>query len=933
MKRLVPFLLFLMVIFSGSAFAYTSVENCGMTDDGKTIKPYNSEICPQNLTQKMRIAFFGQSSFTSLLNGKDSEAKYNDVLQDMSESQRAFVQKNSESYGKMKFLTYGIGLTFVSIIIIISLAIFAKAMIAGEHHKDDNGNEPRYNIYVAFGTILAGIACFIPGFYGNHDTSNDTDDAFSVGDFALNVATYGDLIFQNEFISTYMNRLQTGFMDVAAESLSVLEGRTKMFNSHTYYSARATVAGLVNASLVITASSAYNNAIENLDDHSTGWKVRDVTADVWQPNDDYGVDFEHRFSEDPNQTMWSADPITFVANPESIGDSINYLKAVNYNKSYRKYDQIDNLYNQAEKLKTDIQTTSFYNNEAGFKEIANEAVTYFFRDAQANILQGLFPDYMAKSDEIALLRLNYVCSKDKSTQHYGQLFIDAHVKNEAVPGGNSNCVTADWKLMGQNKPEFYSQQVVEKTQALVEEYYNVRIKINTQFQKTLYSTDLVARMKEVVQKGPLFFFWALPGILNDAKFTATVQNQFAITSPVQTIQTKAMDTYVDDAWAKAHGYPGSTFKLSDNIRDASLNVPDVGTPTIKDSQAIIQKQFAEDYTASQQNSDFLKGLGIGLADPQDSFDRCRNSSIHPITCLQQYGQSISETMVVIAEMAVTLKMLGYAATYFGDKKKGKLESEQEKADKAAGISKSKLSKIEKKKRDKPVFLQKVGAIMSAFANFFLKAALIGYIFAVTIKFLMSTLMIGPFFILYVLNMLYTLILILTSSFALIAFLRYNDKNNLVNLVKTLWAAFLSCFVMGTVILIVYTINWELAGMLDKNFSPIIAHGFSSSIASGASGIINHISTLFVSFICYMAINVGVLRYSLKAIQSIGDFLGISVPYLQHGERFLTTMIQVTNVLSLGIFSVLDNLIGWGSTRVMNFGKKQIFKKKHFSKGR
>ncbi|MEN4750704.1 hypothetical protein ABEH28_13150 [Pseudomonas sp. Ps21-P2] len=919
MKRLFPLFFLPLMILSGSAFAYTKPADCGLSDDGKSIKPYNSDVCPQNITQLIRISFMGQAGFTSLIEKTVNDSRYSDIQVQLSEDQKNMNKKNVEHFATMKYLIYGFALFMTSLMFAPSIYQIVHSLMTGETRKQEDGTPARFNIWLSFLAIISGVLCFIPGFYGN-ESEDGHDDAFSVYDFFSNFSFMSDLTFSSEFMSTYFNLLLTGGVETTTPDQTEEQQKKAMENSYVYYSVRSTIAGIINTSVVISATSAFNSEIENKQDKTTGWKPRLTTDDVWQPNDNFGIDFEHRFIEDPNQVMWKADPITFAANPESLGKTLAYLSAINYNKTYRPFSDIEGLSAQAAKLRSDIKTTSFFNNEAGYAQIANDATEIFYRDAQANIMKIRFKEWMKKADEIALLKINYACSKDKSTQIASQLFIDAH-NGKGNDSGISDCVSADWKLLGQNTSEFYAQQVKEKTEALQKEYYDVRMKINDQYAESHFNQDLLTKMKETFQQGPFAYFFALPGIWNASRFTSTSQSQFAITSPIMTLQSKALDNYVDDAWAVQHGYASRAFNLSKYIREVTLSVPDVGSPTLRDSQAMMQKLYENDYTASLQNNDLEAATIMGFENPQNEFDKCRETSLHPVTCLQIYGQKISETMVDIIYFGVSIKMLAMGATKFGNNKKSKLKKKIADEDESAGISKH-VTKV-KQNSVKSNYFQLAGSLMSGLSDFMLYIAGFGYVFAMVMKFLIPFAMIGPFVIMYTLYIVYSLMLILSSAFALYAWAKYNDKDNLLTMVSTLWALFLSTFVMGTIILIVYTLNWEMTAQLDKIISPLIAKGVGSEFSSSASAIIDSLTVMFVSYVCFMAVSFGSLRYSLGALKGIGKFLGVSAPYLDYGDQFLSKAIRICFVMSFGILWVVETGMKALSGAAVNFGKAQL----------
>lgn len=904
MKRLIPFLLFFSVLFASSAFADSDSSKCGLSQDGKSLD-MEFRVCPQNIAQKIKFSFLGNAIFGQVNDSKGVVTKSTAIEDELSEGQKTINASNQEMFSTIVLLSYGIALSIACFLLYPMIVTMFKAVLAGEFHE--KGNEPiRYRAYglQSIGISVVALGGLMPGLFG-------VNNSLSSGAYALLSASNGSAEVESSIIGRFINDIITGNMEIQPENESLADYRAKKENSHTYYSAQATVSGLIATSLVISNTSAFNNTIDNLNKPSQDWKIRDATADVWQPNSDQDIIFEKRFSEDPNQIMWATDAVTFAKNPTDIGETLPYLKAINYNKSYRDFDDIDGLTNQAAKLMTDIETSSFYDNPAGFLEIKQSALSLFFKDAQANIMRKNFLPWMVKSDAIADLVINYACSKSVSSRMSAQLFIDAHSGKGNVSAGNASCVSNDWKIMGLGNSEQYASQIKEQSDALIQEYYNVRLKINTQFHNSMVNQKLLERMLEAYQKGFLHLVWVMPGIMDDANFAATAQNQFGTSSPMGTLQTQALGSYIVDDWAVAHGYGDSNdndLNMGEIVRELNLIPNSDGTPSLSDSSAIMQKAYSTNATASAQQADFYQAVGVGLENPKIEMDACIKSSKYPVTCMQKYGQQISETMTQIMMLAATTKLISYAATSYGDKKKDRVIAEQVKAEEKAGVSKSAINKKKKAMKKSPNFMQVVGAITGGLSTIMFGWALKGYMLATAFKFLVISIMTGPFYLLYVLNIMYLMLLLVTMPFAILAFAKLNDLNNLKRIGATMLGILCSALVCGPLITFFYITNWELAGIFNRIITEHATNGLGAAIGQNFNIILQKMMEIFVTAIIFFIVNISCTNYALKALQETAHVMGIPMPYLQYGITFLSRIEAMCVAATGGMYFIVSKII-------------------------
>lgn len=906
MKRLLPFLLFLSVLCTGSACADSDSATCGVSQDGKSI---NTEyvVCPQNIGLNLKYSYLGSATFGEIDNNTGVMNRSTAIEDGLSEGQKNLNASNQYTIGVIIMLAWGIALFLGTLHLPALLISYFKAGISRELHEHE-GKPARYKSWGLYtlATSVAGFGMLMPGLFGvNH--------VLSAGAYGLIAGSNASAEAEAQIIGRFINRQITGNLEINSATDTLKDYREKKENSHTYYSAQATVAGLIATSLLISNTSAFNNAIDNLKVRDASWKVRDTTADVWQPNNEDGISFEKRFSEDPNQRMWATDAITFAQNPTEIGETLSYLKAVNYNKSYRDFDDIDALESQASKLMSDIRTTSFYDNPAGFQEIKQSAVSYFFKDAQANILKKNFLNWMVKSDEIANLIVNYACSKSVSDRITAQNFIDAHTKPNSPNGsGNPSCVSSDWKVMGLGQTDQYETQIHDKTNALIDEYYSTRLKINTQFHASVFNQDLFKRQLESYQKGFLHLVWTMPGMSDDANFSALAQNQFGSSSPMTTTQTQAVDTYIIDDWARKHGYgDGTTYnslKMGEVVRELNLTPNSDGAPSLSDSAAIMQKAYSTNATASAQQRDFYEAIGVGLENPKVELDACVNTSKYPVTCMQKYGSQIAETMTQIMYLAATTKLIGYAATAYGDKKKERVMSDQAKAEENAGVSKDKIKKNQKKLSKTPNFMQIVGAIAGGLASFFFAWALKGYMLATIFKFLVISIMTGPFFLLYMLNIFYLLLLIVTMPFAILAFFKLNDRNNLMRIGATMLGIFFSTIVFGPLIVFFYVSNWEIAAVLDQSIMKFATNGLGASVGQSANIITQKMIEIVVSGAIFFIVHISCTKYALQMLAQSVKVMELNMPFLQYGSLLLNRIELMCGVGTVGLYTIVNAIV-------------------------
>ncbi|KPW47337.1 putative Membrane protein [Pseudomonas syringae pv. broussonetiae] len=903
MKRFLPFLLLLSALCTGSVFADSDSATCGVSQDGKSIDT-EYVVCPQNIGQNLKYSFLGSATFGEVNNNTGVLNRSAAIEDGLSHGQKNINASNQYTVSTIVMLAWGIALFLCTFHLAAMVIAYFKAGLSGELQEQE-GKPARYKTWGLYtlATSVAGFGMLMPGLFGvNH--------VLSAGAYGLIAASNASAEAEAQIIGRFLNRQISGNLEHTEATDTLKDYREKKENSHTYYSAQATIAGLISTSLLISNTSAFNNAIDNLKVHDASWKVRDVTADVWQPNNQDGISFEKRFSEDPNQRMWATDAVTFAKNPTDIGDTLSYLKAVNYNKSYRDFDDIDALESQATKLMSDIRTTSFYDNQAGFQEIKESAASLFFKDAQANIMRKNFLQWMVKSDEIADLTVNYACSKSLGDRMAAQNFIDAHTKPDSPNGsGNPSCVDNNWKVMGLGQTDQYATQIHDKTNALIDEYYNTRLKINTQYHNSVFNQDLFRRQIESYQKGFLHLVWTMPAMSDEANFSATAQNQFGSSSPMTTIQTQAVGTYIIDDWARKHGYgDGTTYNslnMGEVVRELNLIPNSDGAPSLSDSAAIMQKAYSTNATASAQQADFYEAIGVGLENPKVELDACVNTTKYPVTCMQKYGQQISETMTQIMYLAATTKLIGYAATAYGDKKKVRVMSDQAKAEENAGVSKDKIKKNQKKLSKTPNFMQIVGAITGGLASFFFTWALKGYMLATMLKFLVISIMTGPFFLLYVLNIFYLLLLIVTMPFAILAFFKLNDRDNLMRIGSTMLGILFSTIVFGPLIVFFYVSNWEIAAALDQSIMKYATNGLGPAVGQTANVITQKMIEIVVSGVIFFIAHISCTKYAIKMLAQSVAVMDLKIPHLQYANLLLQRIELMCGVATVGMYTIVN----------------------------
>lgn len=920
MRRFLPFLFLLSALCTTPAFADSDSSTCGVSQDGKSIDT-EYVVCPQNIGQSLRYSFLGSAAFGEMNNNAVVMNRSSAIEDGLSDGQKEINASNQYTIGVIVMLAWGIALFLGTLHLPALIITYVKAGISGELYEHE-GNPARYKTWGMYtlATSVAGLGMFMPGLFGvNH--------VLSGGAYLLVSGSNASAEAEAQIIGRFINRQISGNLEYTSATDTLKDYREKKENSHTYYSAQATVAGLIATSLVISNTSAFNNAIDNLKVHDASWKVRDTTADVWQPNDEDGISFEKRFSEDPNQTMWATDKITFAKNPIDIGETLSYLKAVNYNKTYRDFNDIDALESQASKLMSDIRTTSFYKNPAGFQEIKESAASLFFKDAQANIMRNNFLPWMVKSDEIADLIVNYACSKSLGDRMAAQNFIDAHTKADSPNGsGNPSCVDNNWKVMGLGQTDQYETRIHDKTNALIDEYYNTRLKINTQFHASVFNQDLFKRQVEAYQKGFINLVWTMPSMSDEANFSATTQSQFGSSSPMQTIQTQAVGTYIIDDWARRHGYSdGTTYNslnMGERVRELNLIPNSDGAPSLADSSAIMQKQYSTNATASAQQADFYEAIGVGLENPKVELDACVKTTKYPVTCMQKYGSQIAETMTQIMYLAASTKLIGYAATAYGDKKKERVMSEQAKAEENAGVSKDKIKKNQKKLSKTPNFMQIVGAITGGLASFFFAWALKGYILATMFKFLVISIMTGPFFLLYILNIFYLLILIVTMPFAILAFCKLNDRDNLMRICSTLLGILFSTVVFGPLIVFFYISNWEIAAALDQSVMKYATNGLGAAVGQSANIVTQKMIEIVVAGAVFFIVHISCTKYALTLLGESVGVMGLKMPYLSFASTLLSRIEMMCGASTLGMYTVVNAIVSRKTAK----GAYNLFKK-------
>lgn len=876
MRQIALALLILPFIYLSQA----SAAECGFKADNKTVDPNSSALCPENMAMKLSTSFTGDGA---LLLGANQDEQYAKIQDTKSESQLHFDEANQDQFIRDKSYTRQIA-SYLIIFIFISIWLITafKAWLAGEFHDSENedGQEvkARYSFTNNLFIAIAAVAIFGLGTVGQKNSLSIADAVIIRLDVTSEIAKQKLIqmvawVFQKGYLETTVKDSEANVVD------DVTQGQAA-------YLANAWELQLSQKAIVARRSSQLYNDIFNKSNSSSG-AISDSLLDLSKKeNDNYTF---KKYS--PNgELLFEIDPITVFKSEIDAGAATPYLNQIRYNERYRDEADIKTVEATANQLKNELRNGPFEKKKAEYEDIKNNVMVMFYKDSRANTYLKELPNDFKLADTVAVTTLNLVCAENKQLRISAKTYIDSHNGIGARGTGSVKCVGPDWQVMGEEPIDVYRKQLYEARKALQDTLRDRILTFNDAFSRALESPSILDQLKKMITEGDLNFYFTYQNLVEETTFTSINQNLFN-TKIMQLSERKAVDFFLDDEWARSHGYEADyndDINISQYVRDYFIKTDRTTLPTITDAESLTQKLIFDNGTSAGMHNDFEQGAGIGFEMPATALKRCKLTVTHPIKCYQMYATSLSNTASDLRAFGLTLAITGQIAN---DYAKSKIELP--KNDSAATIGKNTSNQVGSS------LVQTVTYIAAGIGSSIVSLSLTLDMLSNGYRFLLILVTILPFYTLAVTQKYLVLSLIKCSPFFLFAFIRLNDADNFNAIRKNIFAFLISITIFPLVVLLAYTINWDIIR--------VILVYTDTSFYYERSGIFDNIVAVFIEYIRPYIVTLVSTTLCLNFLRRTVQILGGHTMFAEAGDTIIGWMLSFVNILSFGSIGLIQKL--------------------------
>lgn len=857
-----------------------SAAECGFKSDNKTVDPNSSTLCPENIAMKLMSSSVGEGV---LLLSNDQDAQYAKIQETKTDSQLRFDEANQDHFIRDKQYTRDLAsYLIIAIFIIIWLIMALKAWKTGEFHdsKNDHGEQvkARYSFLNNLFLAIAAVGIIGLGMVGQKNS-------LSIADAVIIRLDVTSEIEKQKFIQMVSWVRQKGYLETTVKDseTGVVDDVTK---GQAAFTASALSNQLISKALVARLSSQLYNDIFNKSD-SSNWVVSNSLSDISkQENNTFTF---KKFSE-KGELLFKLDPVTVFKSELDAGAATPYLKEVRYNERFRDEADISTVEATANQLRNELRNGPFANKKAEYEDIKNNVMVMFYKDTRANTYLKELPNDFKLADDVAVTVLNLVCAENKQLRLSAKTYIDAHKGIGARGTGSIECVGNDWQVMGEDPIATYKTKLYETRKKLEDTYRDRILAFNDAFSTALESPSILDQLKKMIKEGELNFYFNYQNLVEETTFTSINQNLFN-TKVLQISERKAVDFFIDDEWARAHGYEAdynTRVNISQYVRNYFLKTDRATLPAITDAETITQKLIFDNGTSAGMHNDFEQGAGIGFELPSTALKRCKLSVTHPIKCYQLYATSLSNTASDLRAFGLTLAITGQIAN---DYAKSKIE--MPKTDSAANIGKPNKIQAGSSLAQTVTFI--AAGIGSSIVSLSLTLDMIsnGY------RFLLISVTILPFYTMAVTQKYFVIALIKFSPFFLFAFVRLNDADNFAAMRRNIFAFAVSIAVFPILPLIAYTINWELIR--------VVLVFTDASFYYERGGIFDNIVGFFIECIRPFIVTLVSTSICLHFMQNTLKLLGGHMMFAEAGIKVIGWMMTIVNVLSIGSIGMINKL--------------------------
>jgi hypothetical protein len=871
----------MFVMLAGNAYADsagTIMGKCNYQQGGKMVEGGNFAVCTTDKMLVVRVVMFGKTALTGLEN---QDLRYEQIMGSLTPAEKSFAvyaRKVIDFSRQVMFDQWKIwsGIAFIFGLFTLGLSAASGAIF------------DRYSLtkiaYVMLGSIIMVY----------------TNLGVGTMQFLENTKT----AVENYITTAEQARQQRGLLETKnvddtssdADNLSLI-GRKQLGLAEIRYN------NLVQKSIVkLRSINLVNSRFYSLTD--SGKRNLFSTPDDYMKLVNGNYTFTFNNPENPDQTMFTLDDVLIQNSNYKLGSMAGAFKSIDYESKYSTNANVSAAQGLAEALKCDLRMGPYVDSEALYRASVNTAVTLLYTDTRANSERANMPDFFAETDAAAKLLLNGLCSQAEHVQEAAKQYIKT--KDTYEKTGSNECIDLDsWKIMGlDNTSDGYKKEFDERRANFIAKYAKQLLQLNTDYMTALQTDDSSQYSDAILQEGTFTVFSQNRNSRDASQYRSKQLTEFNNGGFVKTIESNAHGEYAQTSYFRDYlgSDGGLQLPVESYVKDV-LGVAGEGTPTLNNSEDMVQQTILQNGVSGSQDNDFMKSASLELQSPHEEFAKMLHTNQHVVTSWYKFSARMLNTANKLVIASVTIDIASEIGQLFTQDK----NSPSRGTPQATGGVGGKAAPSVTQAGEFNKVMSGIYLILSAITSFLMKvafylglAAFMGMFYAIIITAFVPLVM-------YALNEFAGIVNTVCLPLVAVTALRPNDEDNFVRLRNNVLAIAFSRVFVGPLILLMYYISWEILDVVMKGVFTFFYDNSGTVFEGGDIQV--YIMTFFTLFVSFYAITIANTILQLEAMKKALRATGLRkhALYIDGATDLIDSLLAVLNVLSFNSYKTIKKV--------------------------
>lgn len=868
-KTIIKAFMLILLLQCGSAFADSAGTKCNYQAGGKLIEGGGFTTCNTDKMLTLRVVFFGKTALTGLDN---QEQRYQEIMSNMTPAQLKFavMARKVVDYSRQTVFNHYLVWSGIAIAFGVFTVLFAYVA-----HKGIK----RYNLIA----MVSCAAAFFVYVYSNLGVS------ISLG--TENIKSSAENIITSDLLADY----QRGMIEIQnPDDTSTANDNLNLIAKKQLGIAESRYNNLLIKSIVKKRSINMTNTV--FYKSTNGGKNRLFSkASDYMKVDGGNYIFEFRNPENPDQIMFTLDPIIIANSNYNTSYIASALKAVGYAETYGNNASIEQATSLSTRLLNELKEGPYKDKQGLYQSAANAAMTEFFTDTRSNVERNTMPDFMSETDEAATLLLNALCSQYDYVRASAKQYIKTKDSNEVL--GSSECVDDDYSVMGDAKTsDEYKSEFLLRRAAYVSKYTKDLLAINTDYVNSLQTNESDKVNEEILAGGSVVGITQYKNARDLGAYRASVLTAFNDGSYVTTFESNGHDDYAQTPFFRdVMGFNISYDLPVESFVKEMIGTPAQGIPTLNNTENMVQDALLQNGVGGVQDNDFVRAATIEMKEPHEEFSKMLNSDQHVITSFYKLSAKMLNAANKLVIAAITIDIASAIGQIYSDNKNAAGAA-------TAGINGKPFAATQFDKIMSSVYI-----LLSAFTGLLITIAM--WLALLAFMGMFNAVIVTTFvpLMLYLLNEFAGIINVVCLPLIAVTAARPNDNDNFHRLAANMAAIIFSRIFIGPFIVMMYYINFDITDVvLRQTFKLFYSN---AGVIFDGNDFMVYIFTFFTMWISFYVITIGSTIIMLETMKKIMQITGLRkhALYIDSAIELIDTLLAVMNIALFGTYDMAKNL--------------------------